>query len=259
MNYMNNKYIFIIGILVFTIGGILAYSKKINSVSSLFSAVSCPSFSPNLVFTPTSTPETSIAPMPIEYDSVFSIKNNIDIGKWQACENLDCITSFMKESGASSKSIAFTEFLYKSNSNEHVYLGFLGEFKEMGKIDVGKVYLPNRANTNEVYYLLNGSPALVSPKEAFQNKEITDKLKQDPLYPKVKKEYPNMEIGDVSGSRFIKKDILPDNTERFIFTYVIDNGCHSCLTEYAASIGFDFDSNGKFLKTTFSQIVKQKD
>jgi len=49
---------------------------------------------------------------------------------------------------------------------------------------------------------------------------------------------------------------LPNNIERFVFTYDLVNGCRICYTEYFVKIGFDFDLNGKFLKITFLQIVK---
>jgi len=252
---MNNKYALAIGILILIIGGIiLAYpkSKKESNIapSSSPAASTFPSSSHPLVSTSVSTPETSVAPAPIGSAAIF---NNVDIEKWHACKGLDCVSSLMKESGASPKSIAFTELLYSSDPNN---LGYLSKFKEMGKIDLGTVYFPDRANTNEVYYLLNGSPALVSTEEIFQNKETVNAIKQDPLYTEVKNKYPDIEIVDVSNSQFTKKDILPDNAERFIFKFELKNGCYACSTEYSVSIGFDFDPNGKFLKTTFLQIEK---
>ena len=244
---MNNKYILAILILIIIGGGILVYSKKANPIPSPSPTASIsPSASPTSI----STPETSVTPTLIGYNSVF---DNVDIEKWHACKNLDCIIGLMKESGASSDAINFTKLLYSSNSNN---LGYLGKFQEMGKVDLGTVYFPNRANTNEVYYLLNGSPALVSTEEIFQNGEVISAMKQDRLYPEAKNKYPNIDIVDASNSQFTKKDILPNNTERFIFKFELKNGCHACSTEYSANVGFDFNSDGKFLKTTFLQIVK---
>lgn len=249
---MNNKYTLVIVILILVFGGgILAYSNKTNPTPSSSPTVSI-SPSPTPAFT--STPEPTTTSASIGPTAIFS---NVDMEKWQACKDIDCIAGLMKESGASSDSINFTKLLYKSSSNEHVYLGFLGEFQETGKIDVGRVYLPNRVNTNEIYYLLNGSPALVSTEINFQNGEIINKMKQDSLYPEMKKKYPKIEPW--GNTKFVRKDTLPKNGERFIFTFILNNGCHACETEYAAIIGFDFDPNGKFLKTTFLKIVIQSD
>ena len=171
--------------------------------------------------------------------------------KWHGCEgNLDCISGVMKKYGASSDAINFTKLLSEP--------GFLYQFQEMGKIDIGIAAFPDRANTNEVYYLLNGSPPLISTeisqREDFE--EIMKKVEQDPLYAEMKEKYPNIEFLGIA-PQFTQRKILPNNNERFIFTYGLVNGCRICYTEYSAEIGFDFDSEGKFLKPIFLQIVKE--
>jgi len=168
------------------------------------------------------------------------------IVKWHECKNLDCISGVMEQYGASSDAKNFTKLLPER--------GFLMQFQEMGKIDLGIVAFPDRANTNEEYYLLNGFPPLVGT--GIKEEEFMDEIKQDLLYPEMKEKYPNIWFWGIA-PQFVEKKALPNNNERFIFTYRFVNGCRACNTEYSAKIGFDFDSDKKFLKIIFLQIVKE--
>jgi len=177
--------------------------------------------------------------------------------KWHSCKNLDCISDVMKQYGASLDARNFTTKILLEN-------GFLSDFQEMGKIDLGIVAFPDRANVNTAYYLLNGSPLVVSTEISQEqikldlngDKELENGIKQDILYSQMKAKYPNIWFLGYD-PQFIEKKILPDNNERFIFAYKFLNGCRACNTEYSAKIGFDFDSSGKFLRTIFLQIVKE--
>jgi len=126
----------------------------------------------------------------------------------------------------------------------------------MGKIDLGTVTFPDRANTNEAQYLLNGSPILVSTEiSQDEKKKLTAEMKKDPLYSEMENKYPSIWFWGFA-PQFVEKESLPNNNERFIFEYKFVNGCRICDTEYTTKIGFDFDSNGKFLEILFLQIVK---
>jgi len=200
-----------------------------------------------------------ITQTPTKYTAVFKgFEEGGAVEKWRECKNIDCISSLMKNAGASSDAIAFTKFLYEFDPGDY---GYLSQFQENGvidegKIDLGAVTFPNRANANEARYLLNGSPAFVPTEEIFQNKEIINEMKQDPLYSEAKNKYPKIDIMDASSPQFVGGDVLPNNSKRFIFRFELENGCRACDTEYFANIGFDFDSSRKFLGTTFLQIIK---
>jgi len=173
------------------------------------------------------------------------------VEKWHNCGSLDCVTNVMEQYNASSGAIDFTTKLGSD-------LGYLNQFQEMGKIDLGTVVFPFRANTNEAYYLINGSPILISTEisQDAEQKLITE-MEKDPLYSEIKNKYPDIFFWGFA-PQFVEKESLANNNERFIFEYRLVNGCRICDTEYAAQIGFDFSSNGKFLEITFLRIKKGK-
>lgn len=163
--------------------------------------------------------------------------------KWTDC-NIDCFYDNMKLCEASTDAIAFSRLFSEK--------AYLEEFREMGKVDLGWVTFPIRANTNQEVYLLNGSPSLIST--VISEEPISDEM-NDPLYSEMKNKYNDASLWNYS-SQFIKKESLQNNSERYVFQYRFINGCHACGTEYLANIGFDFDADGKFFKTAFLQIVK---
>jgi len=163
--------------------------------------------------------------------------------KWTDCD-IDCFYNNMKLCEASAEAIVFSRLFSEK--------AYLEEFREMGKIDLGWVTFPTRANTNQEVYLLNGSPSLISTK--LSEEPVSDEM-NDPLYSEMKNKYNDASLWEYN-PQFIKKELLQNNGERYIFQYRFTNGCHACGTEYLANIGFDFNADGKFLKTTFLQIIK---
>ncbi|MFZ3054534.1 MAG: hypothetical protein WA091_00930 [Minisyncoccales bacterium] len=166
------------------------------------------------------------------------------LGKWPTCYDSECVYKTMEQFGASPDAVAFSRLLSER--------GFLDEFTEMGRIDLGEVTFIGRVNSMQQYYLINGSPILIST-------EIKDTSsldwKKDKLYLEMKNKYPDVTLLG-SSPNFAKKEVLPNGNERYIFIYRFTNGCHSCATEYFANIGFDFDSKGTFLDKIFLEITK---
>ncbi len=196
--------------------------------------------------TPTPIPQVKLTPQSKEIGptAVWDCLGIECLEKWHGCESLDCISGIMKQYGASSDAINFTKLLSER--------GYLEQFQEMGKIDLGVVAFLDRVNTNEAYYLLNGFPSFISTEIS---EESINEIKQDSLYSEMKEKYPNIWFWGFA-PQFVEKKVLPNNNERFVFAYGFVNGCRTCDTEYSARIGFDFDSDGKFLKIIFLQIIK---
>lgn len=154
------------------------------------------------------------------------------------------------------KEIGVTDIGHCINTDGCKEFEELEGFQEMGKIDLGTVFFPHRANTNYAYYLLNGSPILVSTEISKDEEEkLTVEMKKDLSYSEIENKYPNIWFWGFA-PQFIEKKTLPNNNEEFIFEYKFVNGCRICDTEYTTEIGFDFDSNRNFLEIKFLRIIK---
>ena len=140
----------------------------------------------------------------------------------------------------------------------------MGEFREMGRVDLGSVEFPFRANTNTAFFLLNGSPSLISTElgcsvgggawhQPCQRKGAVD-ISQDPNYSRLKSQYPNLELW-LAGADFKSAQAKADGGQHFIFSYILVNGCHACYVGSRAEVAFDFDSNGKFTGTKLLKLV----
>lgn len=179
------------------------------------------------------------------------------IAGWQKCTTLDCITGVMEQTGASSEAINFTvnfsAFREPQNENDYGIYGYLEKFQEMGKVDLGIITYPDRANTNSEYCLLNGSPSVIFT--AIDKDEFQSDMKQSVLYSEAKAQNLDIDIWPLA-PKFLEKKVLSNGNEEYVFEYSLINGCRICRTVYSANIGFDFDANGIFLKTRFIGISK---
>lgn len=184
----------------------------------------------------------------IKSSAVWNSSNMSWLEKWNDCKNIDCNLEIMEKDGATLEARNFIKLLPDP--------GYLNAFQEKGKVDLGTVSFPGRANTNDVYYLLNGSPRLVSTEiSQMDTSELGNQEKEDPLYSGMIEKYPKIYLWQTAKT-FVEKKSLPNNGEEYIFKYDFVNNCHACSTEYSAKIGFDFSSSGKFSKIKFIQIDK---
>ena len=154
---------------------------------------------------------------------------------WHGCGgNLNCQVSRMEHSGASRQAIEFV----KSIDGD----GFLTMFLEKGRVDLGEIIYPNRANTNQAYVMLNGTPKLVST-ELDRSAPID--ISQDPHYPKVKERYAELALWGAS-AEFVALKRAADGGQRFLFSYPLIDGCHACGIPWSAQIEFRFGVDGMF-------------
>ena len=177
------------------------------------------------------------------------------IGKWQECKDYNCISDLMKSNNASSGSINLVKLL-----SDGTMYSYLEDFKEMGKVDLGTVYSPDMANSNETYNLLNGNPVLVDTfvgenSLTIDGGRLGDVIKNAQLYQEMKGKYSEVMIWLVAKD-FIGKKTLSNKNEEYIFKYDFVDGCHTCHTEYSANIGFVFRPDGKYIGLDFIKIDK---
>jgi len=118
----------------------------------------------------------------------------------------------MKKYGASLDAINFTANILADK-------GYLEQFQDMGKIDLGIVVFPDRANTNEAYYLLNGSPVLI-PTEISQDDALDAEIKKDAAYSEMAAKYPNIWFWGFA-PRFIGEEILANGKKDLCLNIIL--------------------------------------
>jgi hypothetical protein len=123
----------------------------------------------------------------------------------------------------------------------------------MGKVDLGSVEYPTRANDNEEFVLLNGVPRVFHV--SYDNLRGVD-ITKDPLYPSLLRKFPNLELW--GHADFTSMEELSGGGQRFIFALVLLNGCHACEVGGAAHIAFDFDRSGFYQGTKLLRLSTMK-
>jgi hypothetical protein len=173
-------------------------------------------------------------------------------GSFTNCgEDLECLMSVMKQGGASPQAMAFTRMM-KDNC-------YLEKFKKMGRVDLAYVFYPGRANTNWAYFLVNGSPPMISTEEVHLTTQGQGKfslnITKDPLYASLSQRY--RRLGLWPPAVFQQMQPLPDGGQRFIFAYALIDGPHAGKVAGSALVAFDFDGQGRFLQTRLVRLTQE--
>lgn len=157
---------------------------------------------------------------------------------WRACLEKnptasDCLPRLMRETMASPQALDINRRLDGD--------GFMSAFQAMGRVDLATMIFPLRANTNQVLYLVNGAPPLVSTELGDQAPDITS----DPAYAGLKQAFPEMALWTTNAD-FLRMEHLPDGGQAFVFAYPLLNGCHACPLAGHALVALDFGPNGGY-------------
>jgi hypothetical protein len=136
---------------------------------------------------------------------------------------------------------------------------YLEKFKEMGQVDLAYVFYPSRANTNWAYFLVNGSPAMISTEKVQLNTQGRDKfsinITKDPLYASLSRKYRDLDLH--APAVFQQMQILPDGEQRFIFAYALIDGPRAGKQAGWVLVAFDFDGQGRFLQTRLVRLTQE--
>jgi hypothetical protein len=162
----------------------------------------------------------------------------------------DCFMAHMSNGGASPEAVHITRLMYKTLGE----VAIVTDFKEAGPVGMARVEFPLRATDNAGFLLVNGIPKVLD----VDNLDHVNRGAMDvtPQFQAVKQRYPaaNVWPSDRSGSVWPEVKPLPDGGTRIVIGYPILNGCHTCAHVGLALFGWDFDANGKFVKTTYIPI-----
>ena len=151
-----------------------------------------------------------------------------------------CVTAIMKENGASPEAIAFARLLGGE--------GYMTNYRQIGILALATAFLPFRANDNESYYIVNGTPPLINPDDLAVNIDI----RPDPLYPSLIQQYPNLMLW--GGHTDFQSSEQTTTGQRLIFSMPLLNGCHACEVGGGALIGLDFDASGRLADSRLLEL-----
>ncbi len=144
-----------------------------------------------------------------------------------------CLGALMRQGGASAEALEINKRLDGE--------GYMAAFRETGRVDVAGMVFPLRANSNEVAYLVNGEPELVSS----EIDEDALQLAANPQYAALAKAHPDVmfwPVGD--GPRAV--EALDGGGQGFVFSYALLNGCHACEVLGHAVVSLDFGPDGRY-------------
>jgi hypothetical protein len=154
----------------------------------------------------------------------------------------------MVKAGASADAVAFSRELDRVN---HGDVGIMTGFQPVGPVDIAWVTYPLRANTNTGLLLVNGQPPLVD----VENLQLLDQktMKQSPQFQDLKGQFPQVDVwpGDRDGKTWPNSQKGPNGGVQFVADYPLINGCHACARAGSVYFNWNFDTQGKFLGTTF--------
>ncbi len=145
----------------------------------------------------------------------------------------ECAIATMEELGASPQALQF----FRTTG------WFLSDFQEMGKVDLGSIVDPWRANSNGDFALLNGTPSVVLAEAEGRPVEVA--IERDPAYDTLITEFPDLLLWPPDNV-FEAFGPSADGGQRFILQFYLVNGCHACVTGYMARVAMDFASDGTY-------------
>jgi len=159
-------------------------------------------------------------------------------------ENSECVAMLMRENGATERSIAFTRKIFNDRGS-----GFISDFRGNGKVNIVAADFPGRANTNSEFFMVNGSPSIVSVIGVYKQNINNINIRMDANYPAIAQKCPQVELWADPG--WPHEENLSNGYQRFVFGFPLLNGCHACEVCGAAEVAFDFDKTGKFQGISF--------
>jgi len=169
----------------------------------------------------------------------------------EACQTLafpglgECFVKQMQKSGASPDAIAFSRGLHDE--------GYLQKFEETGRVDIAWVTYPFRANENNGCLLVNGTPPQLDPDNLSQLPRR--QLNSDAAWKALLAKHPRATLWSGDRSRETGVRAEPRSAgQRFVVDYRVLDGCHACARLGIVHYAFDFDANGKFMRSVYLDV-----
>lgn len=180
-------------------------------------------------------------------DAVWSPPDNIET--YSLCDNLEqrtsanCVIDLMRELGAPSKAIEFSELISAYGMNDSYMYGF----RELGVVDVALVVNPHVMSDGGYYVFVNGYPEIIALQD-LTNWQVRGTESINLVRPK----FPNNPDAEI----WFPLEIVDSNSDNEIETITIKwdirDGCNACETLGYVLSDYNFSAdNGRFLNFRF--------
>lgn len=154
-----------------------------------------------------------------------------------------CFVAAMQRAGASAAAVDFARHL-----DGEAYLQRLDQTG--GPVAVAHVFYPFRANENDAWLLVNGTPPLI---DVDDSKYLAFAALHAALpYREIERHFPNVSFWP--GDRGTAKPQIRMAGQEIVVGYLLRDQCHACAIVGEARFAFDFDHSGRFLGTRLVSV-----
>jgi hypothetical protein len=201
-------------------------------------------------------PQSATAQTKLGASAVWQVSPKFMATAHAACDKsshiVDCMIDQMSKAGAPSAAVAFSRELDKQSHGE---FGIMTGFQNESPVSFAWITYPLRANTNNGLLLVNGKPAIVNVEDLKLLDSKT--MFASPQFQDLKNQFPQVDLwpGDRDGKTWPNSQPGPTGGTQFVVGYPLINGCHACARAGMAIFTWNFDTEGKFLGTTFQGMT----
>src|ERR1700730_13199352 len=177
----------------------------------------------------------------------------------ETCQDLrseklqDCFAREMKKAKATLAAVEFSKQLGEP--------GFVRDFKVAGPVDIAYVLYPYRANENQSWLIVNGTPPVVDVDNSKLVMIAARALKNNATYAGLAKAHPDASPwpGDRYSTETPDVEMGANGGVHIIVNYRLREKCHSCAVLGHAWYSFEFDAKGIFAGARLMAISLTRD
>jgi predicted secreted protein len=165
----------------------------------------------------------------------------------------DCFAAEMKKAGATAAAVEFSKQLGEP--------GFVRDFRAAGPVDIAYVFYPYRANENQSWLIVNGTPPTVDVDNSKLVMIAARALKNNATYEGLARAHPDASPwpGDRYSTETPDVEMGAKGGVHIIVNYRLREKCHSCPVLGHAWYSFEFDAKGIFAGARLMAISVARD
>jgi hypothetical protein len=165
----------------------------------------------------------------------------------------DCFAEEMKKAGATPAAVEFSKQLGEP--------GFVRDFRAAGPVDIAYVLYPYRANENQSWLIVNGTPPIIDVDNSKLVTIAARALKNNARYAGLARAHPDLSPwpGDRYSTEIPDIEMGANGGVHIIVNYRLREKCHSCAVLGHAWYSFEFDAKGIFAGARLMAISVARD